>query len=250
MKNTNSIIEHKHFDMGKAPYKLVGIWSSPSKASQEVNPSAYNVEMAARPKSCTHSCACCSTGIVHHFIIRDADKKEFAVGSTCIDKLNDTRLTTAAKLAENKRKKALRAIAAEKKREEQRKAEEIELEAERARNGGLTDGEIVVEHRKSLKEELLISVGEIFSPIGSALNSQNGNFVQSILSDVYNEANLPGGSAKNIIIEIMTKKAGRANSKAYKAQYPINEKSVNDIFERVAELKSNYQTALEATYYN
>lgn len=236
--------------MGKAPYKLVGIWSSPSKASQEANPSAYNMEMSARPKSCTHSCACCSTGIIHHFIIRDADKKEFAVGSTCIDKLNDTRLTTAAKLAEKKRKKALRDIAAEKKREEQRKALEIELEEQRVKNGGLTDGEIIVQHRKSLKEELLMSVGEIFSPIGNALNSQTGNFVQSILSDVYNEANLPGGSAKNIIIEIMTKKVGRANSKDYKAQYPINEELVNGIFKSVAELKSKYQAALEATYYN
>jgi hypothetical protein len=58
---------------GKAPFKFVGYFYGGG--------------------SCDH----CGTGIVHNFVVRDVEGKEFKVGCVCIDKTSDTGLIHAYK---------------------------------------------------------------------------------------------------------------------------------------------------------
>ena len=246
---TEQIIEHKKFTMGVAPYKLLGVWSVPSQAILEANPSAYNMAMANRPKACTCSCSHCGTGIIHHFIIADKTGAEFAIGSTCVDKLNDTRLTTRVKMAEKARLKAVRAAKKEEARIARNLAVEIVLDAEREVNGGLTNRELLKQDGDKMIEAFVLSVSEVFSPIGDIIAHDKSNFARSIYSDVEYNGVLPRGGAVPILVQMMTKPVGRSNSAAYKAQYPINEAIVADIFKKIETLTDAHRVALNAHYY-
>jgi hypothetical protein len=237
-KQDQMVQAHKHFTMGTGTYRLVAIWAAPSKALQEANPQAYNHQMSNRPKACRFSCDHCGTGIQNHFIIRDSAGEEFSVGSSCIEKLGDTQLITEAKAAENKRQKALRA---EKRHQEQlarQAAYKAEIEAERERNGGLTDHELAVKKREAAKTERRLAIHEVAYDTVGFLNNV-GDFGRSMMTQIL-DGEMPTGNALRICVEIMAKQHGRKNSKAYNEAYPACEARLEEIGEKIAEIKAQY----------
>lgn len=239
MGNQEQMVEqHKHYTMGTGTYHLVGFWAAPSKGIQEANPEAYNRAMAGRPKVCRFSCDHCGTGIQNHFIIRDSAGKDFCVGSSCIEKLGDTKLVTQAQAMERKRQREIRA---EKRRQEQltrQAAYEAELDAERERNGGLTDHELARQNREQAQNNRRMDIHEAASDVTGALY-QAGNFGRSIARQI-EQGDMPTGNARRICIEILAKQHGRKNSKAYNEAYPTYEDRFDAIEAAVEGIKAKY----------
>lgn len=241
MTNSNTeqkIVEHKHYEMGRGTYTLVGLWSAPSQSILESNPLAYNNMMAARPTHCRMTCDHCGTGIIHHFIIKDEDGKLFSVGSSCIDKLGQHRLTTAAKQMEKKRQSKLRAERRE--AERQRKAEEFaKAEAEqRQNNGGLTDREVGIQRRNEVIAEFEAQCREVAQPIIALLKKAGGDFCKSLATSL-KQGNLPYGRGRSLLLEITSKQysGSRVGSKAYKAAYPQMVETLERVESKITELK-------------
>jgi len=218
---------HKSSRWGVAPYRLVGVWSAPSRGLLEANPDAFNNAWREAPKSAKGSCNHCGTGITHHFIIRDAGGREFSIGSTCVESLGDVKLLSEVEAAERKRRKA---VAAEKRRLK-REAEWAERaariaekrEAERAKYNGYTKDEVDEFVRDIVKDLKRDDIAEVIRYFDSMLNNSNGDFARSIRDDL-RDGYLPYGRAARIIIDMAAKfYGGRANSKAYAAEYLIAE---------------------------
>ena len=210
-------VAHKHYQMGQAPYRFITVWSAPSKSLQEANPAAYNIQMGARPKVCRFMCDHCGTGIEHHFIIRDANGAEFCVGSSCIHKIGAVFNLSDAEDAERHRQKELRRDRAEAKREAQRIAREAELDAQRERNGGLTNQELADQELKEqirLEKEANFYRYEYFI---SHLLDDRGYFAKDLARSLKDGSGLYGRGV-DIMLDIIAKSAGRKNSKAYNAK--------------------------------
>ncbi|WP_318515563.1 hypothetical protein [Photobacterium leiognathi] len=231
MKNSDKVVMHKHFEMGRGKYKLVGIWSAPTSAVAESNPLAYQSMMDERPMHCKLSCDHCGTGIIHHFILEDEDHKLFSVGSSCIEKLGQYDLVTAAQKMEKERQRQLRAERAEIKRMEKHAQYKAELEHQRNRNNGLTDQELKAEARKQRELDNEKQYRELSNPIVALLKKAGGDFCREIARNMRN-GTMPHGNAKRIVIEIMSKQSANArkNSQAYNDALP----KMTDLFESVA----------------
>lgn len=125
---------HKFEDrgLGKAPFRIMGVWQMPSPSLAEANPSAYNNAMANAPrlKGGIGSCAYCGTGITNHFIIKSDDNQIFAVGSDCVQKTNDGKLIDVAKRALREAAKAAKWERERPAREAAQERHRIEYEAE------------------------------------------------------------------------------------------------------------------------
>lgn len=91
--------ELERFGLGKSPYKFLGTMESPSKEMQEQNPEAYNNALRDFPKfdaGGIGSCARCYNAITIHYIIKSSDGKVFPLGSECVGRLHDAKLTKEA----------------------------------------------------------------------------------------------------------------------------------------------------------
>lgn len=210
-------IVHEHYQMGQAPYRFIAVWSAPSKSLQEANPAAYSIEMSARPKVCKFMCDHCGTSIEHHFIIRDANGVEFCVGSTCIDKVGQVLNLSDAEAAERNRQKELRQARAEAKREAQRIARVVELNAQRERNGGLTDWEL---EKQELEEQLKLEKeanANRYDYFITHLLNDGGDFAKDLARSLKESGNIYGRGV-TIMLDIIAKSAGRKGSKAYNAK--------------------------------
>lgn len=168
------------FQMGEAPYKFDRIWIYGS--------------LEVRPECCNQSCAHCGTKIKNHFIIKDANNEEFAVGSSCIDLINDLIDPENAHIAEKERKRNISALKRQKAREEKERLEleAIELEKQRQRdvNGGITNYEYAQLEAKKKMQEYFAIKKEKYEPILAELKyldrngkSYNG-FVGSMISQI------------------------------------------------------------------
>lgn len=230
---------HNHFDLGQAPYRLVGIWSMPCISLAESHPQAYSNELKTKPSACAGQCDHCGTAIVHHFIIADASGKEFSVGSSCIEKLGDVALISQAEAARRKRAKAERAEKRQRAVLQKRQQLQVQEQAERERNAGLTDREVLVRRLGRLEEAQLADREEVVQEIAAVLCSSGGwgkGLVDSLLSGRSISA-----SAKRISAEILAKQHGRKNSKAYQAALPVAEELVYKTLERLEAIKQRYQ---------
>lgn len=222
MKEGTHIFERD--DLGKAPFKVVGIWTMPSRSLMEHNPEAWNNAIRSAPCA-VGSCAYCWTALSIHYIIRDAKGKQFAVGSECVRKTGDAGLVKAATVLKNKR---AREISAEK-REKKRVAK---LQAERDKNGGLTNYELQEkkwEDEKKAKLEALKPFIKILSPYANRIKDGKGGFCDSIASSL-RQGKLPRGKGLGITIDILSKQSGRRNSKAYNEEYD----SLATLFEKIS----------------
>ena len=218
---------HKHYQMGEAPYRFLGVWSAPSASLAEQNPNAYNNAMASRPACCRLTCDHCGAPIMNHYIIRDMKGNKFSVGSSCIDKIDDVENTSKVDAARKAHEKKLRQARAEKKREDERTAREAELQAQRDRNNGLTDWELNQQQQRTAHEAELEAKREKLAYFINALDE--GNNFEGELRDNLMSGHLPYGRGQTIMLEIIAKKAGRKNSKAYNVKYDEAEAQLNKV---------------------
>lgn len=165
------------------------------------------------------TCDFCSNGIRWEYWVKSADKKTFKVGCDCIAKLGRA---DNIMLSDMKRAKAkLAAEAREAKREaarlERNRLYGIELEAQRGRNGGLTD--------KEAREALALALAELAQCYAvengwliSVLKSVGyaSDFIDSMISKL-ETGPVSGMSPKcaEILRGVYAKTHGRRNSKAY-----------------------------------
>lgn len=232
-----SAISHKKYEFGKPPFRFVGMWSAPSKGLLETNPEAYSNAMMGKPEYCRFTCEHCGMSIEHHCVIRDSEGKYFSVGSTCIGKVDDIEnLTEAEKMAKDAAKSRRKAKADEK-REQIRAAREAALEAEKERNGGLTDWELAEKQRKDILKSFRSQYSEAAAAFINALED-GGEFCQSIIRSL-RRGELPEGRGKDLVIEIRTKKeSGRKGSKAYLSHLPIVESEYSELVGRFEAIRS------------
>ena len=99
-------------------------------------------------------CQHCDAALLNNCVIRDADGKHFVVGTSCVEKSDDAELITEAKLAERRRQKSIRDAKRKAKWEAAQAEREKELDAQRERNGGLTDQQVEYNrHQAELAKE-------------------------------------------------------------------------------------------------
>jgi len=219
------IYKLEQLGLGKAPFRMVGFWQMPMPANYADNPAAYNNIMNMAPRGISiGSSAICGVGIINHYIIESADNQRHAVGCDCVLKINNKKLTTEIKELQRKARQ-------EKKEAERRaKAEayEAELQAQKEKNGGLTDYELGLKKAKEAQALANAPKIELLSSLVWELKDGNGGFCDSIAKGM-EKGFLQPGRGLAIACDILAKKRGRANSKAYKARY----QEVEEIFEKV-----------------
>lgn len=228
--SSTNITIHKleQLGLGKAPFRVTDVFSIPSSSMAAQNPEAYRAALAEIPKGIDAGiCAMCGTAIKNNYVIKSADNHTHVVGSECINKINDSRLTTQAKEAKRK-------VALNKRREEQaRKYEEYqrELDAQRERNNGLTDHEVYAKQREAEKAEKNAPIIDVLAPLIAQLEDGKGGFRDSIANDLRN-IQIPRGRGRDIAVDILAKQAGRAGSKGYNNR----REEIENILDSVAEL--------------
>lgn len=229
---------HNHYRMGAAPYRLLGVWSMPTVAMSETNPAAYEAEMKSRPTFCNGSCDHCGTGITHHYMVMDADGKRFAVGSSCIEKLGDCDLVSAA--SKHRREQLAKARQEEriKRFESCKAAREATLDEERLLNGGLTNAELESEIRRENEKLRLNQRREVIAVFEEDL-AKSGDFGKSIVAS-FLKGSIPSGYALKICAEILAKKHGRKSSKAYLAAFPEKQELIESAVKQLANLNAEW----------
>lgn len=217
----NTVAIHKLTEMGlgQAPFRIVGFYKLPSASLAGTNPFAYEAILASRPKGVmVGSCAMCGTGLTNNFIIKSADGKKHAVGCDCVEKINDVRLTNDIK--ELKRKARLEAKLI--KNEENRVAYQATLQEQRDRNNGLTDFELLQEEIRVAESLRVAPIVVMLAPLANEIEDGKRGFCDSIAESMRNGL-IPSGRGLDITIDILSKNAGRANSKAYLTRYQVLE---------------------------
>jgi len=112
--------------------------------------------------------------------------------------------------------------AAERREEKRIAALEIRLAAEREKNGGLTNSELddkIMAERKEEKTKISDALEEIWW----SLRDGRMGFCDSISKDMEN-GEIPRGRGWDLVCEILAKKEGRKNSKAFKTEFERIEK--------------------------
>lgn len=235
MIEEKTVVRHKFFRMGSGGgFRLISLWSAPSRAVLEQNPRAYNIQMSMRPKCCRFQCDHCGMPIEHHYILKDSNGDTFSVGSSCVEKVGQEELITQAKAIKLEADRKKRQEAREKRNEERRLAQEAEFQAQRDRNGGLTDYEVKIKKREEAHEAFHDLCFEVSRPIVKMLKAAGGNFCLDVAQQL-REGRIPSNNAKRIVIEIMAKqKSGsRKGSKAYQAAHPEAEELFNSVEEQI-----------------
>lgn len=167
--------------LGEAPYAWKQVVSLPSPSLGESNPTAYNnalsdvMDIAQWYGVNLGACHYCGTSLMVNHIIGDRHGRHYVVGSECVKKTGDAGLIDKVKLAERRRRAALKAKA-------QGAARERELEAQRERNGGLTDWQLEQRRRDQLAAELEEHNRWYIEALAPAATWSD--FVQSMLSEL------------------------------------------------------------------
>lgn len=191
------------------PFKLVGFYAIPSSSIAEQNPHLYNKLLAEMPSGIgIGSCAVCGMSLVNNFIIADKKGTRFCVGCDCVRKHGDSKLITEVEAQKKATAKLARETKAKMVREAKYAAYQAELEAQRQRNGGLTDDEVEIEQRKEKSRKRISEINRIMYPVLKIL------WVKEKSSFCQNMANrIEGGFMKDVtenaanIIDDICKKA-------------------------------------------
>ena len=183
--------------LGQAPFRFLG-----------VNENAFRLPDGTTKAGGT--CDHCGTGIRWEFNLLSADGTRSKVGSDCIRKAGDRGLINIAKAEQNRRRRE----AAAAKREA---AWAAKMDAQRARNGGLTDYEAREQRVAEREVERKIAAQpaiELLAPIADALHDGRGGFRDSVANSL-RQGSLPSERGITIIADILGKQEGRCNSQAY-----------------------------------
>lgn len=226
MCETKLVAVHKWEERGlwKAPFKVIAVISMPAQSLGESNPNGFQNAMAEAQFQATQwgvalgSCDVCGTGIHNHFVIADSAGHRFVVGCDCVMKTDDTKLMTEAKAAERKRLRAAR----QKKAEEQREIDRLDwvarLEAERAANGGLTNGEVIQRAKDEEKRQIAIKFSAENDWLLKVIRGMSGDFIDSMVEQLETgPIRRLSDRCVSILGEIYAKSNGRRGSKAFNA---------------------------------
>lgn len=202
--------------IGPGPYKYLGSYDMGAALAhqQSFGDTAAAFRDAPRLEAGMGTCVHCGHPILNIQIVRRGDGKLYGVGSECINKVGDGKLISAAKAEKNR-------IAREKsaaKREANRIAR---LDAQREKNGGLTDYELsekLREEARAAEDQRLKPIIEALSPYANQLEDGNGGFRDSVARDLRN-GHIPSGRGFFIMLDILAKQAGRSSSRAYQNRY-------------------------------
>lgn len=242
---TGNIHKFEHHGLGKSPFRLVGMFSLPSKSLLESNPGAYNMQMSSIPKEVSAGmCDYCSTPLVHHFVIQSSDDKHFVVGCDCVAKTGDTGLVNAVKMKK-------RAVNAEKRAQAKRVKYASEMQAQRDANNGLTHGEVRAIKVKALDDSLASQVEllvDTIPDITNALRNTYGDFARTMSGHLANgHINEISPRVSSILVEIASKHfGGRMNSKAYQAKHDVYAPLMRNVLEQYGVAREQYQASLRA----
>lgn len=134
------------------------------------------------------SCDYCGTGIRYCCHIRSSDGKTFIVGTDCVLKLDreDNRLVSQVEREIAKREKEKRNAKKRAKWEAARLAREAELQAQRERNGGLTDLELATKQRQEQEALAAAQTAQQNAWLLDVLSRvpYHSDFVSSIMADL------------------------------------------------------------------
>ena len=220
--------------LGRAPFKCVGMWEMPPKSLLEHNVDAWNNAISNAPRTSAGgpgSCHYCGTGILNHFLIKSADGKTFLVGSDCVRKTGDAGLINAVKRKAARVKEAKRTA-------EQNTRMAATQEAERQKNGGLTDYELYREHQENTKRARFHKYAADNEWLIRIIRLVPGGFTLSMIEQLsFDSITRLSGKQLATLQDIYCRTFGRRNSKHYDAA----EKEFWDKFDAVviAEGKTN-----------
>lgn len=201
--------------IGKAPFKCVGVAELPSKALLEAgNVEGYNNHMRSLPLEYgLGTCYVCGMALMVNYLIRDAEGKKFVVGCECVKKTGDTILTNEMNEARKARERAKRAAKREENRIKRYAARSAARYAAELENWGLHPEDMRVIVLEAAKERRAANL----AVLADSLEDGRGGFCDSV-ADGLRKGDLPSGRGMTIMLEILGKKKGRKNSKAYKAE--------------------------------
>lgn len=189
--------------IGKSPFKVVGVFSIPSRSLLESNPAAYQSEMSLRPTGYPiGSCSVCGIGLTHNYLIQDANQQKLVVGCECVKKSGDHQLMSEVDYLVKKSQKEARI----KKRIARHEAE---LNRQRSQCHGYTEEEWV-EHCYQQQEVPRLEFNRLLaeqhlSDLIRALRKTPGNFAQGLL-DILDKGNqIPTDSMFSIGADICSK---------------------------------------------
>lgn len=227
---TEQILTHRWQEqgLGTAPFRVVCIISLPSPALAEANTSAYNASMAECCQQAKDfgvglgTCDSCGMALMNNVVIRDADGKHFIVGCDCAQKTGDSKLMSRVEYLEKQRQKAIREAKRQAAWEDRRARQEAECQAQRGRNGGLTDAEVLQREREREAAELRSSMvarnGWLLDVLARV--PYESGFVASVVAELETRT-VESLSARclDILAEIYAKtvSGSRKGSKAYQA---------------------------------
>lgn len=223
--------------VGTAPFKVVGFYSIPPPSLAEANPSLYQYLAKEAPRGFSlGQCAVCGRSINHNALVKDANGRTFSVGMDCVAKAGDAGLMTEAEHA--KRESAR--IAREMNRQLQYEAYQAQLEAQRERNGGLTDDEVEAAKKVEAEQAKCDAIVAILTPILNALKRAPGHFGLSMAAQIEG-GDIPHGGALAICCEIYAKaeaaKTGSGpRSTAYKEAFWVAKQEARNLFEKAGEV--------------
>lgn len=184
--------------LGQAPFKCVGLYSLPSRALAENNPQAYQSALTEMPAGFdVGTCAVCGIALTNNFLIRARCGRQFSVGCDCVKKAGDAGLIDAVH--------SIKLAAERDQRARDREAErESRLDAQRIKNGGLTDWEVQEAQRKSQQQDeasLKLLKGQaiksLVQPIIDALEAKPTPFALDMVN-LLKQGELPSGRAMDI----------------------------------------------------
>jgi len=215
------VVTHKWEKFGyKAPFKFLGLIQLPNP---EGNPHAVEQQYKIVAKQNKQfgvfagSCNLCGNGLMNNFVVGDAEGTNFIVGCDCVRHLDDVKLITRVEKAEKDRKRAIRRAKAEELQKIRQAEWAAEQQAQRDRNGGLTDWEVEDKARKQAKEDKRIAMTAKNSWLIDAL-TRSGSFVYDMRYELqFNEIEDLSPRAVDILKDIYAKSFGRRNSKKYEA---------------------------------
>ena len=157
-------------------------------------------------------CHFCHTGILWRCHIVSSDGVRFHVGTDCVAKTGDKGLIDVVKEEQNRIRRE--------KAQAKRDAARLEiLQAERDRNGGLTDWEFTEKRCADNHTAWLAKTAApraILEEFAIQLEDGKGGFCTSVAKQLI-KGDLPSPRALNIAKEIVAKQSGRKNSKAFVA---------------------------------
>lgn len=210
---TNKVHIFEAAGLGQAPFRLVGM-------TEKVYRAADGTTFACG------TCAFCGTGIRYAFEVNGADGSKFVVGSDCITRIDDTVLVNQLKKIKRQQK--------EDKRAEEYRAH---LQAQRDRNGGLTDIEMEEAAQKRHYEEIIKPAVEIVRPVIEALEFSKSDFGSSVAFEL-KLGQFPRGRGWDIACEIYAKHiAGRKGTEAYSDAFHAADCMLGDAKKIISEAK-------------